>query len=414
MNTQALKKIRQNLDTFVEEFDDCIKTAPSRRHLRTYVSGQVSDLERKSIEPIALAAGVAPRTLQEFMEIHRWSEKQVASRLREIIMRDHADENAIAVIDETGYPKKGDQTACVQRQYCGATGKRDNCVISVNLTYATEDFHALIDSDLYLPEETWHDDRRRCRLAGIPDEVVYRPKWQIALALLDRSLADGVRCQYLTADELYGGCSAFRAGVAERGLCYVVEVPCNTHGWTKKPRIVSPDAYSGTGRPRRKPYLAPGNQAACRIDKMWRRAGPKWELFHVKDTEKGPVVWEVRTTRFYANADGFSGSELWLIVARNRLDGEVKYFLSNAPREACLEELLYVAFSRWRIERCFEDAKGQVGLDHFEVRQYRPLLRHLVLSMVSLLFLMRETKRLRKKKSLVESTPSAARGRSAA
>ena len=132
MNTQALKKIRQNLDTFVEEFDDCIKTAPSRRHLRTYVSGQVSDLERKSIEPIALAAGVAPRTLQEFMEIHRWSEKQVASRLREIIMRDHADENAIAVIDETGYPKKGDQTACVQRQYCGATGKRDNCVISVN------------------------------------------------------------------------------------------------------------------------------------------------------------------------------------------------------------------------------------------------------------------------------------------
>lgn len=414
MKTQGLKEIRKNLDVFVEEFDDCIKTAPSRRHLRTYVGGQISNLDRKSIEPIALDAGVAPRTLQEFMESHRWNEQQVASRLREIIMRDHADENAIAVIDETGYPKKGGKTACVQRQYCGATGKRDNCVISVNLTYATEDFHALIDSDLYLPEETWHDNRRRCRIAGIPDEVVYRPKWQIALELLDRSLADGVGCKYLTADELYGGCSAFRSGVAERGLIYLVEVPCDTHGWTQKPRIVSPDASSGTGRPRTRPYLAPGRKRARRVDKLWRRGGPKWEMFHVKDTEKGPVVWEVRTTRFYANADGFSGAELWLIVARNRLDGEVKYFLSNAPREARIEELLYVAFSRWRIERCFEDAKGQVGLDHFEVRQYRPLLRHLVLSMVSLLFLMRETKRLRKKKSLVESPPGAASGRSAA
>ena len=111
MNHQAFKEVRQNLDTLVEEFDDCIKTAPSRRHLRTYVNGQVSGLERKSIEPIALDAGVPPRSLQEFMEIHRWDEKRVASRLREIVMRDHADENAIAVIDETGYPKKGGKTA---------------------------------------------------------------------------------------------------------------------------------------------------------------------------------------------------------------------------------------------------------------------------------------------------------------
>ena len=398
MTTQELEKIRQNLDLFVAEFADCIKTAPSRRHLRTYVRGQVSDLDRKSIEPIATAAGVPPRTLQEFMEIHLWDEKQVASRLRELVMRDHADENAIAVIDETGYPKKGDKTAGVQRQHCGASGKQDNCVISVNLTYATESFHTLIDGDLYLPEETWHEDRRRCRLAGIPDEVVYRPKWKIALELLERSLvADSVRCKYLTADELYGGCSGFRAGVAERGLQYVVEIPKNTHGWTKKPRFISPNADPRKGKLRLKPSLTPGSKAARRVDKLWLRGGPKWEMFHVKNTEKGAVVWEVRATRFYANADGFSGAEL--LVARNVLSGEVKYFLSNAPRETRIEELLYVAFSRWRIERCYEDAKGEVGLDHFEVRKHLPLMRHLVLSMLSLLFLMRETVRLRESES---------------
>ena len=138
------------------------------------------------------------------------------------------------------------------------------------------------------------------------------------------------------------------------------------------------------------------------MDQLWKRGGPSWQAFHIKNTEKGPVVWEVRVTRFFPWEDGLPGPEQWLIIARHVISGEVKYFLSNAEQDTPLEKLLHVAFSRWHIERLFQDAKGQVGLDHFEVRKYQPLMRHLVMSMVSLLFLARETDRGGKKRVLVE------------
>ena len=414
MKTKELKEIRRNLDMFLREFDGCIKTAPSREHLRTYTGGQLSDLERKSVEPIALDADVPPRTLQLFLSMHKWDETAVLRRVQDVVMRDHADDNAIGVIDETSFPKKGDKTAGVQRQYCGATGKTDNCVVTVNLGYAAGDFHALVDIDLYLPKETWDEDRERCREAGIPDDVVYRPKWRIALDLLERTIENGVRFKWLTADELYGGCCEFRRGAAALGLHYVVEVPRSTTGWLRRPPMLGPGEGTGIGRPRTRVSPSPKAPAPRRVETLWLRGGPSWEAFHIKDTEKGPVVWEARIGDIYVVEDGAVPEKLRLIVARNVLDGEVKYFLSDAPQCTPVETLLHVAFSRWRIERLFEDAKGQIGLDHFEVRQYLPIMRHMILSMVSLLFLMKETKRLRGKKHLVERAPSAPGRRSTA
>jgi SRSO17 transposase len=400
-----LVAVRTNLDRFLRRFDDCIKTEPTRGHLRTYVRGQLSNLERKSVEPIALEAGVPPRTLQEFLGLHRWDHLKMRDRVREIVLRDHFAPKAVAIIDETSFPKKGDQTAGVQRQYCGATGKTDNCVVTVDLAFATQDFHTLLDCDLYLPEETWHEDRERCRKAGIPDAVVYRPKWQIALELLDRALLHEVPFRYLVADEGYGRFASFRQAVAAKGLTCVVEVPRDTYGWTRPPRTEVP-TDTACGRPHERLRLAAGQPPPRRVDQLWRRGGPSWAIYHIKDTEKLPVVWEVRTTRFIVAKDGVpNGEDLLLLVARNTLDGEVKYFLANAPVSMPLENLLTVAFSRWRIERSFEDAKGEIGFDHFEVRKYLPLMRHQVLSLVSMLFLMRETKRLRGEKSVVECSP---------
>jgi len=392
---EDMKVARRNLNRFLNEFKGCMKAKHNRAHLRTYVQGQISDLPRKSVEPIALAAGVAPRTLQEFLGLHRWDEEALRRRLQRLVMRDHADANAIAVIDETSFIKKGNKTAGVQRQYCGASGKKDNCVVTVHLGYVAGDFHALLDGDLYLPEQTWDADRERCREAGIPDEVTYRAKWQIALDLLHRTMANGVRFKYLVADEGYGRFDTFRAGVDERGLIYVVETDRSQLGWT--PQFLA-----------RKPKAA-----ARRVDQLWKRGGPSWELFHVKNTGNGPVVWEVRATRFVPREHKAPGKECWLIVARNVMDGEVKYFLSNAPADAALEELLHVAFSRWHIERAFEDGKGEIGMDHFEVRQYRSIMRHLVLSMVSFLFLVCETQRLQKKPPM-DHLPSTGGCRSAA
>jgi SRSO17 transposase len=392
---EDMKEVRRNLTKFLLEFRWCVNTKCNRAHVRTYVEGQISDLPRKSVEPIALAAGVAPRTLQEFLSLHQWDEQSVCRRVQRLVMRDHADPNAIAVIDETSFAKKGNKTAGVQRQYCGSTGKKDNCVITVHLGYVAGDFHALVDGDLYLPEQTWDADRERCRAAGIPDEVRYRPKWQIALDLLDHTMAHGVRFKFLVADEAYGRCEAFRQGVDERGLIYVVEVNCNQYGWTPHARAKDPSAQ------------------ARRVDHLWRRGGPAWTLFHIKNTDKGPVVWEARATRFIPPEHKQPGRECWLIVARNVLDGEVKYFLSNAPADTPIERLLHVAFSRWHIERIFEDGKGEIGMDHFEVRRYRSILRHLVLSMVSFLFLMQETRRLQKK-PLMDHLPGPRGRRSAA
>ena len=407
MEISELTKVRRNLDRFLRRFEGCIKMKATRRHLRTYVRGQVSDLERKSVEPIALEAGVAPRTLQEFLGLARWDHEALRSRVRQVIQRDHGDENAIAVIDETSCPKKGDKTAGVQRQYCGATGKTDNCVVTVHLGYATSDFHALVDSDLYLPKETWHENRERCREAGIPDDVVYRPKWQIALELLQRAIEGGMIFRYLAADEEYGAKPGFRHGVTDLGLTYVLEVPCSTRGWLKRPSTVAPEPYAGMGRPRERAGPAAGAPRSRRADALWKRGGPRWQAFHIKDTESGPVVWEARAVRFFVSEHTVPAGECWLVVARSTTDGEVKYFLSNAPQETPVEVLLHVAFSRSHIERIFQDAKMHIGFDHFEVRRYLALVRHMMLSMVSLLFLMKETRRLRGGKCVVERAPGA-------
>lgn len=403
MDTAEFKKVGHKLGQFLRRFRTSFRTAPSRQHFRTYIQGQLSDLERKTITPMAQQAGVPPRSLQEFVEIHCWDAAQMRGQVQTIVRKEHADENAIGVIDETSYAKKGDKTAGVERQYCGETGKTDNCVVTVHLGYVTNTFHALVDSDLFLPEETWAQDRVRCLEAGIPDEVIYRPKWRIGLDLLARSWEQGIRFRYLVADEEYGRSHLFRNEVATYGIDYVVEVPCSLQGWTKRPAtLAAGKRTSKKGRVPTRERLASWAPRSRQVDQLWKRGGPSWQAFHIKDTDKGPVVWEVRLTRFFPWEEGLPGPEQWVIIARNVLTGEVKYFLSCAPKETATEELLHVAFSRAHIERLFEDAKGQVGLNQFEVRKYQPVMRHLVLSMVSLLFLVRETDQQEKKRIIVE------------
>jgi SRSO17 transposase len=401
MGPRELEAPRKNLDEFLTRFDDCMQTQPCRDHLRTYTGGQVSNLPRKSIEPMALEAQVPPRSLQEFLSLHKWDHESARLRVQEIVIRENGSPDAIALIDETSHPKKGDDTVGVQHQYCGATGKTDNCVVTVHLGYATESFQALVDGDIFL-SEAWAGDAVRRHKAGVPSHVTYRPKWRIALDLLGRAIANGMPFKFLTADEGYGCSGEFRQGVADFGLQYVVEVPRKMSGWTSCPPMVGPGDYSGSGRQRVRVGLAPDAPPPRRVDALWpKREGPRWQTYHVKDTEKGPVVWKVRATRFFPWEANSAGEEGWLIIARNVLDGEVKYFFSNAPADTPLETLLRIAFSRWKIERLFEDGKGEIGLAHFEVRRYLPLMRHLILSMVSLLFLVKETDRLRGKKSLV-------------
>lgn len=410
MEIQEIKGIGRQLGKFLGEFEDCFGRSEPREHLRIYVQGQLSNLQRKSIEPIALAAGVAPRTLQGFFSYLLWDEAHLRDRVQWIVARDHADPQALGVIDESGNPKKGRHTVGVQRQWCGNTGKTDNCVVGVHLGYVAGDFQCLLDSDLFLPQK-WADDPVRRQAVGIPEEVVLRTKPEIALAQIAHALGNGIRVRAWTFDELYGRGREFLDGLNALGQNFVGEIPCDFTGWLQEPRVLrhsGPQKKRKRGGKRRYPRLSRQALPACEVRNLatyspiFRRQ--KGQKFRIKDGEKGPIIWEVKHATFYRKhgPDGLPGAAHTLIVARNVLDPtEIKYFLSNLVLEGpavTREWLLRVAFSRWPIERCFEIAKGELGMDHFEMRSWRGIHRHWYLTQVSQLFCARVHQQLREKK----------------
>lgn len=426
MEAAALVSLLPELENFVRRFDDCFVRKEQRASLRAYVRGQLSDLPRKSIEPMALAGGLPPRNLQQFLSLHGWDEAMVRDRVQQVIAREHHDPDSVVIVDETYHAKKGDKTPGVQRQWCGTKGTTDNCVVTVHLTYAGDGLRALLDSELFLPEQTWSEDRERCRAAGIPDEVVYRPKWKIALEMIDRARGNGVRSGWLTFDAGYGMHTDFMLALNDRGVSYVGEVPGHLTGWAKPPPLMLKEHFphKHLGHPRifPRPKVLPGNMHRPRpVDSLAARSpvftGQRWERFRVKDDQGGAVVWEAKEGAFHLRrGDKHLSVPTWahrLIVARNVLSGEVKHFVSNAPPGVPLKTLLRVAFTRWTVERCFQDAKGELGLSHFEVRTYRSLMRHMILTGVSFLFLTRALKKRRGEKSGPDDLPAASGGRHA-
>jgi SRSO17 transposase len=408
MEAAALVSLLPELENFLRRFDDCFVRAEQRGSLRAYVRGQLSDLPRKSIEPMALACGLPPRNLQQFLSLHGWDEAQVRDRVQQVIAREHHDADSVAILDETYHAKKGDKTPGVQRQWCGTKGTTDNCLVTVHLAYVAGELRTLLDSELFLPEKTWSEDRQRCRAAGIPDSVVYRPKWAIALEMIDHARSNGVRPGWLTFDAGYGMHTDFMVALDGRGVLYVGEVPGHLMGWTKPPPLMHREHFTHKhfGHPRifPRPKILPGNMhKPRRVDSLAARSpvftGQKWERFHVKNDQGGAVVWEAREGDFHLRrGDKYIGVPTWahrLLVARNPLTGEVKWFVSNAPPGVPLSTLLRVAFTRWAVERCFQDAKGELGMSHFEVRSYRSLMRHMILTAVSFLFLARALKKRR-------------------
>lgn len=410
MDAAQIRQLRPQLSKYLQRFEDCFDRRDTRAYLPVYVEGQLSNLSEKSCEPIALAASVPPRNLQEFLAHYRWDESRARQRLQEIVRDEHGGPHKIGVVDETSDVKQGDKTPGVQRQWCGTRGKTENCLVTVHLGYAQADFHCLLDGDLFLPE-SWAADRARCREAGIPDEVVYRPKWQIALDLLDRARGQGLTFDWLTFDEGYGGKPEFLRQLNTRGQCFVAEVPRTFTGWITPPRVTQRPFRRGRGRGRRTPRLTSGSRPAISVEHMLRYSpalrDQPWVKYRVKDGEKGPQVWEVKHTLLTMKDErGLPGLRLHLVIARNVLDpSEVKFFVSNAPPETSVQTLLLVAFSRWRVERCFEDQKQEVGLDHWEGRRWLGLQRHLILTSISYLFLARTKEQLREKKSGVDRLP---------
>lgn len=360
--------------------------------------------------------GTPVRTLQEFLAQHRWDEDALRREMLQMVRDEHLNSNSVGIIDETSDVKKGDKTPGVQRQWCGKVGKQENCMVTVHLSAAKEDFHCMIDGELFLPQ-SWSEDRPRCRAAGIPDEMVYRPKWQIALELLDRSRDEGIEFPWLTADEGYGGKPGFLEGLNERGQRFVLEVPCTFSVWEKTPEVTTRNyRKGGRGSGRKTPRIKSGESSPRSVETvLWHSEAMKaecWRNYRVKDGEKGPMIWAAKRLRVtLKGSDGLPGLRLWLVVARNVLTDEQKFFVSNAGDNTSLAMLLKVAFQRWRVERCFEDQKQEVGLDCYEGRRYVGLKRHLIITAISYLFLSRVCAEERKKKWGMDDSADSGRDR---
>ena len=399
MTAEQIASVEPALRKLLQKFEKCFEDRRTRGHWLKYLLGLLTDVPRKSIEPLALAAGVPVRTLQEFLSQHRWDHERAEATLQRIVADEHAATEAIGVIDSCGHPKRGDQTPGVQRQWCGQTGKVDNCVVGQHLLYtdnnAANPFSCLVASDLFLPE-SWAADRQRCRAAGIPDELGYRPKWQIAVEQVEQAIGRGLRFSWLVFDEEYGRVPAFWLAMDRLGQRMVGEVPSDFNCWATPPAYESMRPEHASREVQKLAQYSPAFR-----EQPWRRVKVKattrgWVRLKVK-AARVQLVAEKRDHRRAASVP--TDRRYWLIVTDNERTGERKYWVSNAAAEAELEELLKVAWSRWHIEKWFERAKQQTGFGAFEVRTYRSLIRHWLSSRVAMLFLARETRRLRGEKS---------------
>ncbi len=398
MTVEQLNSLQPALAAFLLPFRACFKREASFRHCQRYILGLLTDLKRKSIEPIALAAGVAVRTLQEFLQFYAWEHQRVNDIFQGQVMDRHGSDQAIGVIDVSAHAKRGDQTAGVQHQWCGETGKMDNCVAGVHLLYsdnhATNPFSCMLDSDLFLPK-SWSEDRSRCEKAGIPAELVHRPRAKLAVAQLKRALGNGVRFAWLTFDEEFGSNPRFWFDLDELGQRAIGEARPNFRCYATLPKYHSLRA----------------EHSSKRVDNLCRHSpvftDQKWKLAKIKDATRGPVKWEYKAARVHLvdarnrdnNISHPTDRSYWLIVARHPRTGELKYFVSNASAATKVIDQLRVAFSRWHIEKWFERAKQEAGFGAFEVRTYTSLIRHWLCSRLAMYFLAAETTRLRGEKS---------------
>src|SRR3954470_16736135 len=373
MTEQEITALGPAFAAYLRRFRGCLGQDRTAAHFDTYCRGLLTDLPRKTVEPIALEAGTAVRTLQEFLVTARWNHDQARDTLQRhlagVLGGLPADPlGTVGVVDETSCRKWGGHTPGVQRQYLGCVGKIDNGIVTVHIGAAKGTFQALLDAELYLPK-SWAEDRPQCRAAGIPDDVRHRAKWRLAVDQWVRLAGNGVAFDWMVFDEGYGSKVPFLRFLNLVGQRFVAEVPVN---------FTVRDQASG-----------PARRADARLTATDAQGGTRHRLAH---RTVRASFWRATTAAVWV-----AGREHALVVAINEATAEVKYFLTNATG-AALGRVLAVAFRRWAVEHAFRLGKQEAGLTHYEGRDYTGLLRHLTLALVVLGFVATHTERLRGEK----------------
>ena len=349
----------------IERVHECIagrfrRPEPRRRAL-AYLRGLLSPVERKNGWQLAEQAGdTTPDGVQRLLYNYQWDADQVRDDLRDYVVEHLGDGDAVLVVDETGFLKKGDKSVGVQRQYSGTAGRIENCQIGVFLADASAKGRTLLDRELYLPQ-VWAEDRERRREAGVPEDAVFRTKPQLAQLMLGRAVESGVPFAWFTRDEVYGSDRKLRLWLEREEIPHVMAVKSNEELW----------ALTDRG-----PLQVRADRLASQVDEG------NWVRCSAGNGAKGPRVYDWAAVDIRPLRE--LGKGHWLLARRSiAKPGELAYYVCFGPAGTSLEELVRVAGTRWTIEECFEEAKGQVGLDQYEVRRWNGWYRHITLAMLA-------------------------------
>jgi SRSO17 transposase len=384
LDPDELDGARDRLRGFVAPFAEKLARAEQKEHAREYVEGLVSDLETKNAESIAYLHSMGRRTIQHFLGESAWDHEPLVDELAREVGERIGEPDGVIVFDPSAHPKSGKHSVGVKRQWCGRLGKRDNCQVGIYMGYASRTEHALLDERLFLPED-WARDRKRRKKCGVPKEVLFRTRHELALEML-RKHKKRLPHAWVAGDVEMGRSTRFRGSLRRMREQYLLGAPSNT---TARDLEGEAPPYCGRGARPKRPFEQVREWVKARPAKAWTR-------IEVRPGEKGPITVECMKRRVRARTEERRiGPEELLFVTRERAGGTVKhgYYLSNAPADTPLGELARVAKAEHRIEECLQRAKSEAGLSDYEVRTWEGWHHHHALVFMAVWFLVLEARR---------------------
>lgn len=389
---QDVEAFMEELKGFHEEFRDCFWRSELREHFFQYMVGQMSSLERKSIEPIAISVeGGSVRVMQRFISDAVWDEERMLAKYHSMVGEDMGDEQGVLIFDETGFAKKGDDSVGVARQYCGSLGKVDNCQVGVFSAYASRHGYALLDKRLFLPrkwfDSEYEDRRKKCK---VPKELEFKTKPQLASEMFGEiEKESSIPFKYVVADTVYGDNPGFVCSLeSSKRAIYFLAISCNTLCWLSEPIVVKKE-YKYKGEKRVKKVVLKKDMKPIRVDVLAKNINDYfWYRRKVSEGAKGPIEYEFTKREVVLCREGLPAKSVWLIIKRTLGKAHTySYYISNAPRSTRLKRFVWLSGIRWAIEQCFCETKTELGMDHYELRKYPGWNHHILSCMLAHFFL---------------------------
>jgi SRSO17 transposase len=413
LTPRDVAEFTDELQEFQGLFHDCFPRSEPRAHFFDYMVGQLSPLERKSIEPMALRVpGGSVRGLQRFLSEDPWDEEHMRWTYHQLVAEEMSEPDGVLLFDETGFVKKGTDSVGVARQYCGTLGKVENCQVGVFAGYASRKGYALVDKRLFLPEAWFTDAYAARRTKGqVPPELTWQSKPQLAAAMLQAIVHEGLLpFKYLVADGLYGNSADFlNAMEACVGVTALLAIPSETRCWLQRPQTTEKSyRYKGEDRAKRvvlDPDSAPNTVATVAAS----LPASSWYRRKVSEGTKGPIAYEFARQRVTLWKDGLPDRTVWLVIKRTvGAAPSYSYAISNAPASTPWRLLVWLSGVRWAIEQCFEESKTALGMDHYEIRKYGGWHHHMLMTMLAHFFLWHLQLKLGKKSPGADGVTTAA------